>query len=465
VERRVSRFEPNQSWRLTVQAVREFALIPIAVVAVFMVLAAASILADQTTLPVLSAIGKAFGTVIGKDASTNALQSIATGMLTVTSITFSVLLLAVQQTASNLSPVVFDQFIRRRINQTLLGFFVGLSLYSYVVMAAVKGNKPPLAGAGVATVLTVVAMLLLLVLVYTTIDQMRPTNVLRQIHDRALAARDRQSDLRAQTMRHEESGRPVTATYHSDAMGYVTGIDLEALAAALQRVPRAEIRLQVTLGQAVSFGDVIATVRDDEQEEANSLMREVRKAIRLESRRNIDWDATTGIAEITNIGWTSGSTAKQSPHVARQALDALKDLAARWIEDEHQREKATDANRPAPLRVVYRDDDLDAVLDSMYSLMVSAHESHQHLTAVHVLRAYGQLIPRVGELRAGEQIRGRILRDLDAMEPLLDALPPSPMLEDARADLRARVSGLCADGHAETEVSRAHDAARAVSSP
>jgi uncharacterized membrane protein len=441
-ERQEPWFEPNRSWRLTVQAVREFAIIPVAVVAVFMVLAGVSILADQTTVPGLSAIGKAFGTVIGKDASSTALQSIATGMLTVTSITFSVLLLAVQQTASNLSPVVFDQFIRRRINQTLLGFFVGLSLYSYVVMAAVQGNKPPLAGAGIATALTMVAMLLLLVLVYTTIDQMRPTNVLRQIHDRALSARDRQSGLRAQTMRHEQSRRPVTATYHSDAMGYVTGIDLEALADALQRVPRAEIRLQVTLGQAVSYGDVIATVRDDEQEEANSLMREVRRAIRLESRRNIDWDATTGIAEIANIGWTSGSTAKQSPHVARQALDALKDLAARWIEEEHQRENVTDTDCPAPLRVVYRDDDLDAVLDAMYSLMVSAQESHQHLTAVHILHAYGQLLPRAGELRADHGVRDRILRDLDGIEPLLDAMPSSPTLEDARADLRARVGDL-----------------------
>lgn len=44
----------------------------------------------------------------------------ATGLVTVTSITFSLLLLAVQQTASSLSPVVFDQFVRRRSNQIYL---------------------------------------------------------------------------------------------------------------------------------------------------------------------------------------------------------------------------------------------------------------------------------------------------------------------------------------------------------
>lgn len=428
------RFGRNQSWRLIWQAVREFALLPIAVVAGFMVLAAASIVADQTAVPGLSAIGRAVSHVIGKEASTTALQSIATGMLTVTSITFSVLLLAVQQTASNLSPVVFDQFVRRRINQALLGFFVGLSLYSYVVMAAVQDSKPPLVGAGLATVLTTAAMVLLLVLVYTTVDEMRPTNVLRQIHGRVLAARDRQRTLREQTMRHEESEHPVTASYHCDAMGYVTGIDLTALAGALEQVPKAEIKLNVTLGEAVSYGDVIATVRDDEPEEANSLLGEVRKAIRLESRRDIDWDATTGISEIANIAWTSGSTAKQSPHVAREALDVLKDLAARWIEEESRDQRSPDRNRPAPLRVVYRDDDLERVLQSMYSVMVSAQESHQHLTAVRLLHAYGELLAR-----AGRETWGRIRRDLDSIEVLLDQMPASPFLEEARTTLRDQV--------------------------
>lgn len=423
-------FGKSQTSALVMAALREFAAVPILVVAVCMLLAVIAILADQTQVAGLSAIGDAFGTLIGKQASSTALQSIATGMLTVTSITFSVLLLAVQQTASNLSPVVFDQFVRRRINQALLGFFVGLSLYSYVVLAAVQDKRPPLVGAGIATVLTVLAMLLLLVLVYTTVDQMRPTNVLRQIHDRALAARRRQEELRQRTMRQGESTHPVTATYRSDAMGYVTQIDLDALAAALDRVPKAEITVQVTLGQAVSYGDVVAVVRDDEPEEADSLLAQVRDAVRMESRRDIDRDATTGISEIANIGWTSGSTAKHSPRVAQQAVDVLKDLAARWMdEDADPGSRRPAADRPQ-LRVVYRDDDLDRVLDSLYSLVVSAHESHQHLTAVRVLEAYADLFPR----SSGES-RRRIERDLSSFQPLLDQMPPSPMLAEARARL------------------------------
>ena len=202
----------HTTWLLVRRAVREFALVPSLVVLGFLVLAIVSVVADEQHLPVLDGVRRATAHVIGDQAATTALQAIATGLLTVTSITFSVLLLAAQQTASNLSPVVFDQFVRRRINQVLLGFFVGLCLFSYVVMAA-HTKTPPVVGAAIAVLLTVVAMMLLLVLVYVTIDQMRPANVLRQIHHQTLGARQLQADLRRRTLREPTGQGRVTATY------------------------------------------------------------------------------------------------------------------------------------------------------------------------------------------------------------------------------------------------------------
>src|SRR6185312_2178671 len=91
---------------------REIAGVPLLVMLGFALLAAVCIVADQTTqVGVLNRIRAVAGQVVGPDAATSALQGIATGLVTVTSITFSVLVLAVKKTASNLSPVVFDQFV------------------------------------------------------------------------------------------------------------------------------------------------------------------------------------------------------------------------------------------------------------------------------------------------------------------------------------------------------------------
>lgn len=426
------------------RAFREFALVPTLVVLAFVVLAVVSIIADEGHVPALHGVRQATGHVIGSKSASTALQAIATGLLTVTSITFSVLLLAAQQTASNLSPVVFDQFVRRRINQVLLGFFVGLCVFAYLVMAA-QTSTPPVVGAAIATLLTVVAMVLLLVLIYVTVDQMRPANVLRQIHRQTLKARRLQAPLRCCTLRAPRRTTGVTARYRSDQTGFVTGIDIQSLARALERAPRAEIRLGVTLGQAVTYGDVIATVHDDDEGVARSLAHDIRAGILLDQWRDISRDATTGVAEITNIAWTSGSTSKHSPQVARQGLDILKDLTARRLDEDDAdgrdeddgRDEADGRDADPPLSVVYPDTYLDQLLDSIYGLLVVAHESHQHLTAAHVLDAYRALLPQ-----APPDVRHRVLADLARGRILLDQLPTSAMLDDARAALERTVTDL-----------------------
>ena len=420
----------HQAGRVLLRAFREFAATPLLVMAAFAALAAVSILGDQAHVSGLDAVRRALGHVIGKQASTTTLQAIATGLITVTSITFSVLLLAVQQTASSLSPVVFDQFVRRRTNQVFLGFFVGLALYAYVVMAVVQDKTPPIIGAFLATVLTVMSMLLLIALVYTSIDQMRPTNVIRQIHDRVLVARRREAGTVCRTRREPQSQAPVRIVFQSSATGYVTAIDIAGIGRALAKCGDAELRLSVTLGQYVAFGDEIANLATDGDFDADQLEQALLSAIVVSRQRNLDHDATTGIDELANIAWTSGSSSKHNPEVSREAMYALRDLAGRLIDEDPAAEAAESAD---VLPVVYPDNDLDRVFEVFFSLVVVARESQQHMEAARVLETYRRLVDRT----SGDR-RQRLLVDLESLRPLLDDLPSSPVLDEAVRGLPQR---------------------------
>jgi uncharacterized membrane protein len=417
-------------WRRTFA---DFLLVPLIVVLCFAVLALTSTVADQThAVGFLNGARRAASHIVGKQASSAALQTIAGGLVTVTSITFSVLLLAVQQTASSLSPVVFDQFVRRRSNQAFLGFFVGLALYAYVVLAAVQDETPPILGATVATLLTVVALLILLSLVYSTISQMRATNVLRAIHDRTIGARHEEAQVVRRTRRESSGEYDVAARLHATFTGYLTGLDLARVGRALDAAEGAEIELCVSLGDSVSYGDVLAVVRDGNPERAERIARELAAALRVSRQRDLAHDPTTGIDELGNIAWTSGSTAKQNPEVAREALHALEDLALRWLAEE----TACDGGgQERPMAVVYRNDDLGRLVDVLYSLLVVGQESRQELFAAAVLGTYRKLIDR-----AEGSLRARLVDDLASARPLLDEIPSSPALRRARRTL---------DGHLE----------------
>ncbi|MGN6574216.1 MAG: DUF2254 family protein [Nocardioides sp.] len=416
------------------RALGEFVAVPLLVVAALLVLAVASIYGDQAHGPALTTLRGAIGHLIGKQAASAALGAIATGLVTVTSITFSVLLLAVQQTASSLSPVVFDQFVRRRANQVFLGLFVGLALYAYVVLAAVQKDTPPIIGAFLATLLTVAALCCLLFLVYSTIDQMRPRNVVRQLHDRAAGAHNREAPLIARTRRHSRSRLPVRAEYRSDTFGYVESIDLDLIAEVLDDdrgdgdghsrdddpAGRPEVELHVTVGTEVALGDLVAFIRTDDSEKADRVRERLGQAVAMSPAPDLDFDATIGIRDLSNIGWTSGSTSKQNPAIAAQALHALRDLAVRWS-------KEGDRTGPDPLPVVYADHDVDTVLNALYSAIVAAHESHQHGEAARVLDTYTAILAH-----APGAVADRIRTDLEAMQPLLDQMPASPQLDAAR---------------------------------
>jgi hypothetical protein len=327
--------------------------------------------------------------------------------------------------------VVFDQFLRRRGNQAFVGFFVGLVLFAYVVMAAVRQDTPPILGAALATVMTVVALFILLGLVFSTIDQMRPTSVVRAIRQGAIEARTREAALVRRTRRTPVCPHPTRAAHRAGSTGYLVGLELRALEEALAGVEEAEVVLHVTIGDHVSYGQLVAEVRAPDAELARAVAGRLGGALRIGTHRHLGADATTGVDELANIAWTSGSTAKQNPETAREAVRALHDLAMRWLLDD----PAGDGDGGPALPVVYRDNDVRRILDALFDQLVAAHESHQHMVAATVLDGYRML------LGAAPGLRDRLVSDVAACSGLLDQLPRSPVLDGARRRFADAVGG------------------------
>lgn len=87
-------------------------------------------------------------------------------------------------------------------------------------------------------------------------------------------------------------------------------------------------------------------------------------------KRDLAHDATTGIDQLGNIAWTSGSSSKHNHEVAREALNALEDLAARWLSDDPAQRRP---GHRSPLAIVYREDAVGQLLDVFFSMLIAAH--------------------------------------------------------------------------------------------
>ncbi|MDQ3889152.1 MAG: DUF2254 domain-containing protein [Actinomycetota bacterium] len=371
------------------------------------------------------------------------LQTIAATVITVASITFSLLLVAIQQSASSFTAQVFDQFLRRRTNQFYVGFFVGLGAYVLLQAATVHSGFNPTYGATLAVVLSVVAVALLLVLVYSAVNQMRPVVIVEAIHDHLIEARARQlRSIVVRTRRTPELESPPREVVRTDRTGFVTAIDLDAIQRAIDSSAEpCEVVLEVSIGSFVAFGDPLAAIHTADEDAARRVAAAMDRGITRQRQRNIDdVDAAFGIEQLETVGWTSISGAKHNPQAARLVVAQLRDVLARMVAAEGEPEYEPDT------AVVYHDDVPDVLMRTLESLAVVTADSQQHQVAADIVEAFAFSLDRLpGPYR--ERAVDVLMRTL----PALASHPPTLALERA---LRALADAL---GRADAD-----DAARLV---
>jgi hypothetical protein len=104
----------------TRRGIVEFLRLPLLIMVGFCVVGVLLVVVDATARAA-DPLRSLMTAVVPEHGAVEFVATAAASVVTVTSITFSVLL-AVQETASNLTPVVFDQFLRRVANQVYFGF-------------------------------------------------------------------------------------------------------------------------------------------------------------------------------------------------------------------------------------------------------------------------------------------------------------------------------------------------------
>lgn len=418
----------------TRRAMREFLALPAAVVAVYVVLAGLSVAVDKTSPRWLHPILGPLGSFIDKGTASTLLSAIATSVVTVTAITFSVLLLAVQQTAAAMTPVVFDQFLRRRTNQLYLGMFVGLSMYAFLDLASIHPPVVPVFGASLGLLLTIASLCALMVLIYSTVDQMRPNSVTQLIHDHGRRARADELGLIRRTRRASCCAAPERATVRAERDGFVTRIDLDAIGATLRAGGDAEVTFLITRGTHIAFQQRVAVVRAEESERADEVAASVRKAVQLDRGRDLDVDPSLAVTELGNIAWTAISSAKHNPQTGREAIDRLRDLLARWSRDDSSARPHDEGAAPEVLPIVYADTDVDALVDTLVGLLVASAEAVQPDTSAYVLHAVAVALPELSS-RAREGTQRALATTLPAIDDLVVTRPLERALDEVRETL------------------------------
>ncbi len=285
------------------------------------------------------------------DAARSILSTIAGSLITVISIAFSLIIIALQQASAQFTPRVLRSFTADRGNQVVLGMYIATFVYSLLVLRAVRSANQsrnqtdfiPSLSVTIAIVLAIVCLGLLIYFIHHTSQSLQVSVILDRVRTDLIAQLDAlYPDRRAEWIVDQSpvpvliAALPDGGTCHriySERTGFIRTIDEHAIrTASLADVQWLWVRREV--GEFVTTGGVLAECRADSPPDAH-LSRSVHNAFVIDDRRSINQDPLFGVRQIVDIALKGLSPGINDPTTADYALyhlgDALGHLAGRAI--------------------------------------------------------------------------------------------------------------------------------------
>ena len=270
----------------------------------------------------------------GPDAAREILSTIAGSMITVTSLVFSMTLIALTLASSQLGPRLLTNFIGQRTTQTAIGIFIGTFMYALLTVRTVSAVQEsqfvPHLSVAVALVLALVSVGWLIFFINHIAMSIQADKVIadlsEQLHqhlDRRFSdpgAKPRLSNATDEATSPRNSGQSVTDV-PAVTDGYVEAIDTVTLVELATKHDML-IRLNYRAGHFAFARSAIATVWSampfDE-----AIGTEIQNALIVGSQRTPAQDVEFLIRAIVEIGVRALSPGVNDPYTAVVCVDRL----------------------------------------------------------------------------------------------------------------------------------------------
>ncbi|ADJ29417.1 DUF2254 domain-containing protein [Nitrosococcus watsonii] len=294
----------------------------------------------------------------GADAegSRTLLSAIASSMITVAGVTFSITVVALALASNQYTSRILRNFMRDRANQTVLGVFVGVFVYCLLVLRAIRGGDegifvPALAVFG-ALVLTLVAIGFFIFFIHHIAASIQATSIIESAAKETLQAIDRlfPEEIGKAIVERVDADLTIQAwvTIPAQQSGYIQGIDTEALldiACAQDILVRMEKKVGDFVIEASPLVSVAGKPPDDE------FIGELEAVYNINGKRTVEQDVAYGIRQIVDVALKALSPAINDTTTAIICVDFLGVILARLIGRHIEKTYRSDSGR---LRLIAR---------------------------------------------------------------------------------------------------------------
>ncbi|GAB3649936.1 DUF2254 domain-containing protein [Ramlibacter alkalitolerans] len=272
----------------------------------------------------------------GADGSRAMLSAIATSMITVAGVVFSITIVTLSLTATEYSPRVLRNFMRDAPTQVVLGVFVGIFAYCLVVLRTIRGGDE---GEFIPSVAVLVGLGyafagigVLIYFIHHVALSIQASSILGRIAADTERAIDHLFPQEVgEALAGQAGERMLPRQWHTiqaHRSGYVQSVDADVLLRyACER--DTVVRLCVNVGQYVSEGTPLLEAglggASTQQLEA------LRSCVGVGRQRTVEQDAAFGLQQLVDVALRALSPGVNDPTTACMCVNELGRLLARLV--------------------------------------------------------------------------------------------------------------------------------------
>lgn len=256
----------------------------------------------QLELDVLDKWPRLFGS--GADGARGLLSTVASSMITVAGVVFSITIVALSLASSQYTSRVLRTFMGDRVNQTVLGVFVGIFAYCLIVLRTIRGGDegafvPSLAVLG-GLLLAFLGIAVLIYFIHHISTSIQVAHILAAVSNETQMAIDSLFPERIDQVSDETVAQP-QGDWHpvfSVKTGFVQSIDTAALlqfACERDIIIRIESRIGQFAIEGVPFASVLGAKPNDEDR------CRIVESYSIGRQRTVEQDAAFGIRQIVDV--------------------------------------------------------------------------------------------------------------------------------------------------------------------
>jgi uncharacterized membrane protein len=333
------------------------------------------------------------------------LETVASSMITVAGVVFSITIVVLSLASNQYSSRVLRSFMGDRVNQLVLGVFVGVFVYCLAVLRTIRGGDEgafvPSLAVFFALLLALLGVAMLIYFVHHISVSIQAAHILANVAAETLESIERHFPEGAGNEGHGTAGGGPTC-WHAVAAastGYIQSLDLGGLV-QLAADRQAVVRLERAVGQFVIEGTPLVSLSIDPPGEADA--DRFRGMFAIERQRVVQDDPAFGIRLIVDVALKALSPGVNDTTTAVTAIDYLTAILLRIgprpIPSCH-------ADRDGRIRVLTPGPSYANLVDEAFD-EIRANAAKNFTILYRLLAAIGTLAR--GELRAS---RRRVLRE------------------------------------------------------